>query len=143
MGERIGRRPDREHTFRSGRSAVIREVHNAVAVFGNPVLAPYMADYEAGQLTDPAVAVAICREVVRLCLVEPRLVDDDADVGEGVVTLEDLMQDEIDELVELWQVNIEAAATFREVPAGQGRGGGGAGVGGKSKPRAGAAGGKR
>lgn len=137
MGEpmgRIGKSPEREHKFRSGRTAVVRQVHSAVSVFTNQVLAPYMTEFATGGLVDPAVAVAICREVVRLSLVDPRLADEGEDVGEGVVSLDDLYQDEIDELVEMWQANIEGAATFRDEPVGGGGGDGGGGVDDDAKP---------
>jgi hypothetical protein len=136
VADRIGVSAPREHTFASGRVAVIRDITNIFEVFGNPVLAEHINDFESGAISDPQVAMAICREVARLSLVSPRLAGDGDEVSEEVIPFEALWQEEIDELVDMWQDRLERAARFRGERAGKSGGGGGGDVGAAPKSRA-------
>jgi len=137
MAPSISQPTAREHTFRTGRTAVIRDVLSAAEVYGDPDLedarlaadAERIAAEEAGieyDEDDPgpkaiAAGMVMAGVVARKMLVKPRIADPGEDVPDGseeVCTLGAFYDDELGELMELWQSHQERAATFREKPSG-------------------------
>lgn len=131
-----------EHTFTTGRSAVIADAPNVYAVFGDEEIAPYLADFQQGGLDDPTVGMRIAEEVARSMMVRPRIArrgesiptDQDPDDPE-VIPYSAMNAGEVDELLEMWTQSIERAARFREDRDGDGDGADGEDVGDKPKPR--------
>mgnify|MGYP001179290841 CR=1 FL=1 len=126
----------RQHTFRSGREAEVRDVLSALAVFANPSLSPHFVAFSEGGIDDPGVAVEIYAEVARQMLVRPRLARPGESVppgAEDVIGLGDLFQDELNELAEMWKAQLERTARFRDDGAGAGDGAGGEVLGDKPK----------
>lgn len=134
---------NREHTFKAtGRTALITDAPNVYAVFSEDEIAPYLGDFQNGELGDPAIGMRIAEEVTRSMLVRPRVVrrgealpsDQDADDPEAVPYTA-IDSGEVDELLEMWTESIQKAARFRSESAGDGSGEGGKGVGGNAKSR--------
>lgn len=131
-----------EHTFKdSGRTAVIVASPNVYALFSNEELAPHLEAFQKGELNEPAVALRIVEEIVRMMMVRPRIARQDEPLPEGqdhddpeVVPYEALQMAEVDELAELWMEEHAKAERFRGESDGDDAGGDGEGVGNDPKP---------
>lgn len=148
----------RDHTFKSGRTMVIRRALPATwlaveAAKRGGDAGGAMADLlSGGQVADPSAAVEVMATIIEHMFVRPRVVWDPLDVPEGVevgadgwppvISAIDLLDSEIDEVLDLALGGVAEAASFRGDGDGVGDGGDGTGVAVKSKPRARAARGK-
>lgn len=139
-----------EHTFTTGRTATLRAklpvqvmIRHAIEA-GEDDIISRLAELERGELDDPATALRLQDSIVSAMFVNPRVTIAAAggDV-EGTVSIDDLEDEEITEVVALAMQGVEEAARFRGDTDGDGDGEDSQGVADKPKRPRGAAKGKR
>lgn len=121
--------PQREHTFASGRVAILREqlplhvlVRTATADDDLDLLES-LRRLESGDLTDPGAAIRLQDAIVSAMFIRPRVVlqgaEDLAD-GEDTVTIDAIRDEELDEVVAMAMEGVADAARFRGDAGGSG-----------------------
>lgn len=151
------------HTFKTGRTAVIRKRVSMAALMRETVrsgdeaaAAVFLEMQTTGEARSVAGAVGAMEATVTEMWIAPRVVWDDEDVpdyGDGpkldengwppVVHARDLEDDEVSETMDIAFGGVAEAESFRDDGPGVGGGGDGAGVGSKPKRGPRPAGGKR
>lgn len=133
--------PTYEHTFSTGRTAVLRRVVNLFAVVRHSALGlalmGHLEKAAAGQLQDPSVALDVLEAVVVATWAKPEVMppgDDRERVADERVQFDDLFTEEVSETYDLWQASLEDVARFRNGSAGARNGSGGEGVADPPKP---------